>query len=113
MLWWILGSCGVFVLVLLLLVVVFVVRFNMREKQREARLEEEGQVVKAWIVFANNNLYKRNDKKNFWPAQLVFTFKKLPNLDEVLEEIAEKIRTFESEDDEDKSERIIALPQWK
>ena len=107
MLWALLG-CGGLVFVVILVVVISFVRFNMSERKKEERLEDEGRVVKAWIVFANDSLYKRNAKENFWPAQLVFTFKKnVENLDEVLEEIAEGIREFESEDDEDEAERII------
>ncbi|AMV30297.1 hypothetical protein VT84_38250 [Gemmata sp. SH-PL17] len=107
--WWLLGSlCIGIPLILVGLAVGYYVWFMRQEAAREEKLKRRGRVVKAWIVFANDNLYKKNARDNFWPAQVVFTLvEDVRNLDDVLEDLAEEIREFETEDEEDDDERII------
>ena len=66
-----------------------IVRHSRREALKEQKLEREGQVVVAWIVFANNQLYQLNDPDSVLPAQVVFTLVEgVPNLEEVLAGLA-------------------------
>jgi hypothetical protein len=44
-----------------------------REARVQALLKAEGQLVKAWVVFANEALYGENFVTSACPAQVVFT----------------------------------------
>ncbi|MBP3958796.1 hypothetical protein J8F10_26420 [Gemmata sp. G18] len=107
--WWLLVIlCVEIPLILVGLAIGYYVWFMRQEAAREEKLERKGRIVKAGIVFANHNLYKKNARDNFWPAQVVFTLvDDVPDLDDVLQELAEAIREFETEDEEDEDERII------
>ena len=77
-------------------------------KARAVKLEREGEIVKAWVVFANENLYQRNRSSTSWKALFVCTFEDLPDLEDRLEEWAEGIRKFEVEDESIHEEDAIA-----
>src|SRR5262249_54844489 len=70
----------------------WVVRLLAIEAARDGKLEREGKVVKAWVVFANDYLYKKNHPDNWWNALFVCTLEKIPRPDETLEEWAAAIR---------------------
>src|SRR6516162_5699140 len=109
MFWSIAGSlCVLFVLSLGGLVGVWVVRMLAVLAAREVKLEREGTIVKAWVVFANENLYKKNPPSKWWNALFVCTFEKLPNLEISLEEWAEALRQFECKDETIHEEEAIA-----
>lgn len=102
---WIGGTmCGGMVL----LVVVFLVWSSISAKQTEKRLDRDGERVFAWIVFANDKLYERNEGSGHSYAQVVFNFgPDTPANREELERLAEEVREFEAEEGCGKDERII------
>jgi hypothetical protein len=109
MFWPIAGSLCVLVVVTLAgLVGVWVVWILAVAAAREVKLEREGTLIKAWVVFANDNLYKKNDPNNWWNALFVCTLEDIPNLDETLEEWAEAIRHFKPADTTIHEESAIA-----
>lgn len=73
----------------------------------QKRLDRDGTIVLGWIVFANDNLYKRNAAGNCWDGQVVFTTEPLPHPEQELERLAGEIRHFVSHNDDDDDERII------
>jgi hypothetical protein len=98
---------AVVALFLAFLALVFVSRYH--ESRLRARLEKEGQRVKAWIVTANENLYLLNSPENMWKAQVVFTTQEgVENLDEFLADVAGQLREFKSDEPKDDDERIIS-----
>jgi hypothetical protein len=99
MLWSIAGFICVFIpLVLGGLVGVWLFKVGARHYAREMKLVREGRVVKAWIVFANENLYRTNPPSMWWNALAVCTLEELPDLDDKLKEWAEGIRDFRPRD---------------
>jgi len=95
MFWSIAGSvCAAVVLVLGGLVGYWLLRVLAQAAARDVKLDREGTVVKAWVVFANENLYKTNPPENWWNALFVCTLERLPDLDATLERWAEAIRHF-------------------
>jgi hypothetical protein len=109
MFWSIAGSlCVLLVITLGVLVGVWLVRILAIAAAREVKLEREGTIVKAWVVFANDNLYKKNPRGAWWNALFVCTLQKIPNLDETLEKWAKGIREFEAEDESIHEESAIA-----
>lgn len=109
MFWSIAGSiCVLLTVALTGLVGIWLVKVLGVLAAREVKLEREGRVVKAWVVFANENLYKKNPKGNWWNALFVCTLENIPDLDETLERWAEGIRKFKPEDETVHEEQAIA-----
>jgi len=105
---WICGSIctGLFVVSL-----VWLVRARFAHLADLAKLEREGKVVKAWIVFAEDQLYKPNPASSvLLLAQVVFILDELgpgQELDRILAEIAEGIRTIQLGYQADWEERCL------
>jgi hypothetical protein len=107
--WWICGFSCIFTVVAAVVGFFALLAWEKRgEAATQAMLKEKGQVVKAWIVFANDQLYRVNNPRSMLPAQVVFTVDgDVRDLDQFLSAVAEEIREFETIDEEDDEERII------
>jgi hypothetical protein len=109
MFWSIAGSLLVLVIVALVVAIgLFYIHITAIETARALKLEREGKIVKAWVVFANDNLYRKNPPTHWWNALFVCTFEQLPDLDQTLEEWAEAIRRFKVKDPNSHEEDAIA-----
>jgi hypothetical protein len=110
MLWSVLGSvCLLTVLTLVVVVGTLVLRLYGLEAARAVKLQREGRVVKAWIVFGHDQLFQGiTHPDSQVPAVVVFTPQEgLPDLDRVLEDLAGAVSKCDADHYEDDDERII------
>jgi hypothetical protein len=78
-----------------------------KEAEKRARIERDGRPVYCWIVVANPDLFQEKDTDEHSYAQVVYTLAKIPNPEERLKPIAERLNTFEANEGAPKEERII------
>jgi len=78
------------------------------EAAKVARIELRGKPVYAWIVMAHDDLYKENQFGDDRMAQVIYTEETLPNPDQTLATIAEKLRSFRAGPDATDEERRIS-----
>ena len=108
--WWLIGGASCVGLTILLVVAFFgYVALERRwEAKLQATLDADGTLFKAYVVFANDNLYLMNPMTNMWPAQVVFTLDKdLDDRDEFLADLAKRLKTFKAKNVNDHDERVI------
>jgi hypothetical protein len=107
--WYYIGpTCGILVVSAIVGFYLLVIWSQHHEAQIRAMLERKGQLVKAWIVFANEQLYRVNNPKSMLPAQVVFTpDRDVKNLNDFLSDLADVLRSFKTDDPADDDERII------
>lgn len=108
LIWPILGSFAILVIVgFVLLLGGYLVYVIGIITARESKLEREGEIVKAWIVFANENLFRKGDRTENWKALFVCTLDEVTDLDAKLQEWAEAIRHYKARDTDVHEEQAI------
>ncbi|MEZ6143573.1 MAG: hypothetical protein R3B84_23660 [Zavarzinella sp.] len=108
LIWPILGSFAILVIVgFVLFCFVYLVNLLGFLTALKAKLEREGEIVKAWLVFANENLFRKSSEHDSLPAMFVCTLDDVSDLEEKLQEWAEAIRHFKARDNDAVDEQII------
>jgi hypothetical protein len=78
------------------------------EAEKAARIELRGKPVRAWIVFAHDDLYKPSDSDEHRYAQVIYTFDQLASPDKTLAEIAGKLVPFRASEGASQDEKTIS-----
>jgi len=104
------SACGFSILLFLCILLYFGIRVDSEKELKNKKLDEEGLVVKARIVIARPELYRRQARDFEERAYIVLIMDRhVPDLDKVLESLAEKVQVFEDANDQDEEEKELKL----
>jgi hypothetical protein len=78
------------------------------EAEKAARIELRGKPVRAWIVFAHDDLYKENDSDEHRYAQVIYTFEQNPSSDKTLAEITGRLVSYRAGEGTSQDEKTIS-----
>ncbi len=74
---------------------------------QNVKLAKDGRIVKAWVVMANDRIYKRGHPEDVAPAVVVCTFEEMDDLDDFLEDVVRRLKGFEQKDPDSPEEKHI------
>lgn len=107
--WICVSAIGVVVVVYLILAFVIGPIAGRKQEDKEQRIRDKGQLVKCWIVMADDQLWKGLTPGDAHGCHVVFTTTPdVPELDARLEEMADRLRTFDAGENPTEDERITA-----
>jgi hypothetical protein len=78
------------------------------EAAKVARIELRGKPVRAWIVQAHDDLYKDGASDDSRNAQVIYTWDELPNWDQSMAAIADKLPSFRAGPNATEDEKRIS-----
>ena len=107
--WFCVSAIGVVVLGYLFLVFVLGPTGNRKQAEKRKRILEQGQLVKCWIVMADDQLWRGLSPGDMHSCHVVFTT--TPNVSDLearLEELSDRLRAFDPGEDPTEAEIITA-----
>ena len=104
---WFGGGIAIVIAILVILFFILAARHAKNEAEKVARIEEDGEPVYCYVVFANDDLYKKKQTDDYSYAQVVYTFSRVTDLEVCLSEIAANLRDYKPPKIPTEEERLI------